>query len=119
MNAPLKLIPGTMQTPTELPADSDTGSRVFTALFMDGLARTNHVVRVLHELGLTITSVAYEVPGPVIRIAPDPAISLAPLLARLGPRRFRPVEAGTEISADLDGVTVSWRQAGPPHSNRG
>ncbi|MEX3614610.1 MAG: hypothetical protein VB141_12855 [Burkholderia gladioli] len=91
--------------------ESDIPSRVFTPSFMDSLERSNRVVRMLHELGLVISGVRCEVSGPVVRIAPVAGVTLDPLLDRLGPRRYRPVEGGTEISGEIDGVIVSWHQS--------
>ncbi len=86
---------------------------VLTPAFSDRLATLNAATRELRDLGLHVVWSKLTGPLPQAHIRRDEGVSLAPLLDRRGPRRFRPDGPCTVVSGEVLGVLVSWIEPKP------
>jgi len=83
--------------------------RVFTDSFQERLATLNTADRALREMGFHSVWTRLAGPKPEVHLHRDIAVSMGPLLDKMGPRAFRSVDEGcTMISGEFMGVIVSW-----------
>lgn len=97
----LQLVPPPPAAPVHEP-------RVMTPSFQERLCVLNHATRELRQLGLQVVWSKLAGPIPQAHIRRDAAVSIGPLLDRMGPRSFQPSQGCTVVSGAFEGITVSW-----------
>lgn len=95
-------------TPASSMLGTQSGPRVFSASFLERLALLNHAERELRRLGLHVVWSRLSGPRPQAHIRRDAAVSIIPLLNRMGPRSFRDEDGCKLVFGEFEGVTVSW-----------
>lgn len=94
--------------PASVLAGTHGEPRVFSASFLERLARLTHAERELRSLGLHVIWSRLAGPKPQAHIRRDATVSIAPLLDRMGPRSFRDEDGCKVVFGEFEGVTVSW-----------
>lgn len=101
-----------LQLVSPMPASVMLGTqsepRVFSASFLERLAQLTHAERELRRLGLHVIWSRLSGPKPQAHIRRDAAVSIAPLLNRMGPRSFRDEDDCKLVFGEFEGITVSW-----------
>lgn len=101
-----------LQLVSPMPASVLAGThgepRVFSASFLERLARLTHAERELRRLGLHVICSRLAGPKPQAHIRRDATVSIASLLDRMGPRSFRDEDGCKVVFGEFEGVTVSW-----------
>ncbi|WP_306602515.1 hypothetical protein [Azonexus sp.] len=86
---------------------------VLTPAFQDRLASLNAATRELRGMGLAVVWSKLAGPVPQAHIRRHDAMSLSPLLDRMGPRSFRPDGACVVVSGLFMGIQLSWVEPKP------
>jgi hypothetical protein len=99
--------------PNDAPPPSTLAPAVLTPSMQERLASINAATRALRELGLHVIWSKLAGPIPQAHIRRDGAVSMAPLMDRMGPRSFRHEGGCTVVSGEFMGVLVSWLEPNP------
>lgn len=108
MTALLQLVSPHVPSGAMTVAMNQGAPRVFSPAFLDRLAQLTHAERELRALGLRVVWSRLSEPRPQAHIRRDAAVSIAPLLERMGPRSFREESGCKLVSGEFEGVIVSW-----------
>ena len=111
MGASLQLVASMPVAPMAVRQEAIREPRVFCASFLERLALMNNVERELRRLGLHVVWCSLKGSKPQAHIRRDAAVSIAPLLDRMGPRSFREENGCKLVSGEFEGVIVSWVEA--------
>jgi hypothetical protein len=117
MQAHLKLVePDALATSSTASIETIEPS-VLTASFSAQMRCVTEATRELRAMGLHVLNVTWA-KRPVLRIAVEPSMSIAPLLDRMRSRRFVRDGSETDVYGDFNGVTVWWRLPAGTHPAR-